>query len=67
LPTFKEIEMTKFVCAHCGGENVVRDAWYHPNTEEIQTFDDCYCLDCDESTTIEEEDDEDSDKSSVTA
>ena len=48
-----------FVCAHCGGSNVQRDAWavWSPENQQWElgaVFDDAHCDDCDGATSLEQ-------------
>lgn len=48
--------MKVYVCTNCGSANIQQDAWVHYNNrEDIQTFDDLYCLSCECSCTVNEE------------
>jgi hypothetical protein len=52
--------VTKVVCAKCSGINVMRDAWVNVNDPgDVRTFDDTYCLDCEESCRVVEREDAD--------
>ena len=43
------------VCTHCGSANIQQDAWVHYNNrEDIQTFDDLYCENCESSCNARE-------------
>ena len=48
-------------CTHCGSGNVMRDAWVAVNDpDDVRTFDDLYCLNCESScqtNTVEVADD----------
>lgn len=49
----------QMICANCGGENVMRDAWAQWDAESQQwtlsaTFDHAHCEDCDGAAWIEE-------------
>ena len=49
--------MSKMVCAHCGSENVVADAWAEWSGKEwvlSTVFDYRHCNDCDGKTTVNE-------------
>lgn len=49
-------------CDTCGGDDVRYDAWYDPNQDDTQVFDDAYCISCDDSCTItKHQEDEESD------
>lgn len=41
--------MTKkvHVCTHCGSPRVFADAWASLNTDEVRTYDNTHCDDCD--------------------
>lgn len=42
--------MKVYVCTYCGSANIQQDAWVHYNNrEDIQTFDDLYCENCESS------------------
>lgn len=44
-----------YVCSACGSANVQRDAWVHVNDpEEVRTFDDLYCENCESSCKTNE-------------
>ena len=50
----------RMVCAHCGGTNVMRDAWadWNEDTQDWElgnVYDAAHCDDCDGETRIEEE------------
>jgi hypothetical protein len=52
--------VTKWVCTKCGGANVMQDAWVNVNDpDDVRTFDDTYCLDCEESCGVVEREDSD--------
>ena len=49
--------MNKRVCIKCGSDRVVKDAWAEWDEDSQQWvlgafFDDDYCLECEEETTI---------------
>jgi hypothetical protein len=49
----------QITCAHCGGENVVRDAWASWDIDKQEwvlknVFDYAYCQDCASETSINE-------------
>lgn len=49
----------KIVCSHCGGENVMRDAYaaWNPETQQWElgnVFDQGYCEDCGGEATLDE-------------
>lgn len=55
----------KMVCAYCGSENVLKDAWAEWDTEKQDwvlnnVFDHSFCEDCDSETSLNEEPIEDS-------
>ena len=38
------------VCTTCGSSNVLADAFVHVNNpDDVRTFDDCYCENCESS------------------
>ena len=44
------------VCSLCGSDEVVYDAWVNVNNYgDVQIFDDVYCKECEQSTTLTEE------------
>ncbi len=43
------------VCTHCGSANVLVDAFVHANDpNDVRTFDDCYCENCESSCNTQE-------------
>ena len=43
------------VCTHCGSGNVMCDAWVAVNDpDDVQTFDDLYCENCESSCNTQE-------------
>ena len=43
------------VCTHCGSADIVQDAWVHYNNrEDVSTFDDLYCENCESSCKTNE-------------
>lgn len=46
---------TIHVCTNCGSANIQQDAWVHYNDRQnIQTFDDLYCENCESSCNTNE-------------
>lgn len=44
-----------YVCSTCESDRVVRDAWTHVNTGEVEAeFDQTYCLECDGECDVKE-------------
>jgi hypothetical protein len=44
-----------YICEFCGSTDVLLDAWYDPNAEEVaNVFDEGYCVTCDGVATIVE-------------
>lgn len=43
--------MIVYRCATCNSDNIWFDAAHYPNTGQTDTFDDCYCNDCECETT----------------
>jgi hypothetical protein len=48
----------KYVCNHCGGDNVTRDAWAAWDDDKgdwilSNVFDYAFCLDCEYETNLE--------------
>jgi hypothetical protein len=39
-------------CNSCNGTDVRYDAWYDPNQDDTQVFDDGFCMDCEGECTI---------------
>lgn len=47
--------MKVYVCTNCGSANIHQDAWVHYNNrEDIQTYDDLYCENCESSCNARE-------------
>jgi hypothetical protein len=47
--------MTEFQCTSCGGNRVLCDAWVSLNdAEDVRTFDQTYCEDCDGECSVRE-------------
>lgn len=43
------------ICTHCGSGNVMRDAWVAVNDpDNVRTFDDLYCENCESSCNTQE-------------
>lgn len=43
------------VCTHCGSADIEQDAYVHLNDREnVKTFDDLYCCNCDSSCRVKE-------------
>jgi hypothetical protein len=50
----------KYVCLHCGGDNVTRDAWAAWDADKgdwilSNVFDYAFCQDCEAETTLDTE------------
>lgn len=45
---------TIHVCKHCGSPRVSQDALAYMNTNEVLTYDDVHCHDCDGETSTTE-------------
>ena len=46
---------TIYVCTYCGSANIQQDAWVHYNDRQnVQTFDDLYCENCESSRNTKE-------------
>ncbi len=55
-------KVKRYCCAACGGTNIFYDAWVPVNEDddenEVRTFDDTHCEDCEGACSIEEVEDE---------